>query len=155
MSERSVNHASFTLERSYDQSPARVYAAFADRQEKTSWFGDPSLGTTEYALDFRVGGRERSVGEMEGATYTFDAVYQDIVENERIVYTYAMLQNDTRISVSLSTLEFHPAGDGTRLVYTEHGAFLDGLDTPEAREGGSGQLFDMLEQHLAKAAASA
>ena len=49
--------------------------------------------------------------------------------DQRIVTTYEMLMADTRISVSLATVELTPAG-GTRLVYTEQGAFLDGHDNP-------------------------
>ena len=38
--------------------------------------------------------------------------------------------DDTRISVSLATVELKPAGKGTRLIFTEQGAFLDGYDDP-------------------------
>jgi Uncharacterized conserved protein len=41
------------------------------------------------------------------------------VPNERIVLTYEMHLDKTRISVSLGTTEFKPAGQGTKLVYTE------------------------------------
>ena len=37
---------------------------------------------------------------------------------------------DTRISVSLATIELKPEGTGTRLTFTEQGAFLDGYDDP-------------------------
>ena len=98
-----------------------------------------------HELDFRVGGRERiSGGEQGGPVFTFEARYADIVPDERIVTTYEMYQDDTRISVSLAAVEFQPAGAGTRLVYTEHGAFLDGHDTPAARERGTADLLDRL-----------
>ena len=42
-----------------------------------------------------------------------------------------------RISVSLATIEFEPAGDGTRLILTEQGVYLDGADQPAAREQGT------------------
>ena len=60
-----------------------------------------------------------------------------------------MYMDDTRISVSLSTIELTAAEDGTRLVYTENGAFLDGHDTPEQREGGTAEIFDALGTVLA------
>jgi uncharacterized protein YndB with AHSA1/START domain len=37
MSERSVEHATFVIERTYDASPSRVFAAWADRAAKASW----------------------------------------------------------------------------------------------------------------------
>ena len=76
--------------------------------------------------------------------FSFEAVHQDIVPKERIVTTYEMHMGDARISVSLSTVEFKPDGAGTRLRYTEQGAFLDGHDTPEVREHGTRELLDAL-----------
>jgi Activator of Hsp90 ATPase homolog 1-like protein len=56
---------------------------------------------------------------------------------------------ETRISVSLATVEFTPAGEnGTRLVFTEQGAFLDGHEFPARRAGGWGSLLDGLGKEL-------
>jgi uncharacterized protein YndB with AHSA1/START domain len=150
MTERSVTHSTFVVERTYDASPARVFAAWAEPERKARWFGNPEQGVSEFELDFRVGGREFNRGTVEGQTYTFEARYQDIVPDERIVYAYDMHSEDARISVSLGTVELKPDGDGTRLTYTEQGAYLDGLDTPEQREQGTGGLFDALAEELAR-----
>jgi uncharacterized protein YndB with AHSA1/START domain len=146
MSERSVEHATFVVERSYDAAPDRVFAAWSDPHAKTRWFG----GSDErFELDFRVGGRERRQGiDAEGNAYTFQALYQDIVPASRIVYTYDMLVGATRISVSMATVEFRPQGAGTRLVFTEQGVFLDGQNTPARREHGMGSLLDALGAEL-------
>jgi uncharacterized protein YndB with AHSA1/START domain len=151
MSNRSVTHSTFALEREYDTPPARVFAAWSDQAAKAQWFG-----ASDFELDFRVGGREVNRGGPEGGpVFTYEAIYQDIVEGERIVYTYDMLMDDTRISVSVVTVEFAAAGDGTRLTYTEQGAFLDGHDTPEQRENGTGTIFDKLAEVLANQPANA
>ena len=56
---------------------------------------------------------------------------------------------ETRISVSLATVEFMPVGDnGTRLVLTEQGAFLDGHEFPARRAGGWGSLLDALAKEI-------
>ncbi len=144
-----VTHANFTLERTYDAAPERVYRAWTDPAAKAQWFGDPSAPGTDHRLDFRVGGTEHtSGGSGDGPVYSYDATYRDIVPNERIVYTYDMHMGEQRISVSLSTVEFFADGAGTRLVYTEQGAFLDGLDEPAAREHGTGELLDALGRVL-------
>jgi uncharacterized protein YndB with AHSA1/START domain len=146
MSERSVEHATFDLERSYDASPERVFAAWSDAEAKERWFGSPAH---EFELDFRVGGMELHRGvDPHGDPYTFRAWYQDIVPARRIVYTYEMLTGETRISVSLATVELAPAASGSRLVLTEQGAFLDGHDTAARREHGMGSLLDSLGAEL-------
>lgn len=155
MTERSVEHATFVVERTYDAPPARVFAAWADPAVKARWFAGPEeWGPAEFALDFRVGGREISRGGPPGGpVHTYEGRYQDIVPDERIVVAYDMHLDQTRISVSLSTVELKPAGAGTRLTLTEQGAFLDGHDTPAQREGGTGSLLDALGAELRRAPA--
>jgi hypothetical protein len=55
-----------------------------------------------------------------------------------------MLIDGTRVSVSLATIGLEPDGGGTRLKLTEHGAFLDGHDSPASRAHGTGSLLDAL-----------
>ena len=150
MTERSVSHSTFVVERTYDASPARVFAAWSDPAIKSRWFAGPEeWGPGAFELDFRVGGREISRGGQPGGpVHSYEAHYQDIVPEQRIVYTYDMCQDEARISVSLATVELTPAGSGTRLVYTEQGAFLDGLDSPDQRQQGSGSLLDALGAEL-------
>lgn len=146
MSERSVEHATFVVERTYEASPERAFAAWADQEAKARWFVDSDA---YLELDFRVGGRESSRGTApDGNAYTYEAIYQDIVPAQRIVSTYEMLLDGIRISVSLATAEFEPERDGTRLVFTEQGAFLDGYEMPARREQGMGSLLDSLGQWL-------
>ena len=142
----------FTIRRNLKASPARAFAAFSTLEAKRAWFGGPSGGWKELerSLDFRVGGRERAVGLWEsGRTTDFDAVYQDIVPGRRIVYSYAMHLNSVRISVSLATIEFALDGEGTKLTFSEHGAFLDGYDDAGSRENGTSGLIDAVERFLA------
>jgi uncharacterized protein YndB with AHSA1/START domain len=156
VAERSVTHATFVIERTYDASPARVFAAWAEPAAKARWFGIPDDDSGDYELDFKVGGRELNRGSAsDGDVYTYDARYQDIVPDERIVYSYDMLRGDTRISVSLATVELKPEGSGTKLVFTEQGAFLDGHDTPDLREHGTGSLLDALGAELGREHATA
>ena len=100
-------------------------------------------------MDVRPGGRKHVQGSWEtGVVATFDAVYHDVVADERIVYTYEMHLDERNISVSLATLELKPAGAHKRLVMTEQGAFLYGYDDAVSRERGSNFLLDALGNSL-------
>ncbi|MEP6566005.1 MAG: SRPBCC family protein [Mesorhizobium sp.] len=151
MTERSVVHSTFVIERSYPASPAKVYFALSNPTAKKLWFADPNNPMTyRHEMDFRVGGKEVNAGgPKDGPIHVYNAVYQDIVPNERIVYSYDMLFGEVRISVSLATIELRPEGKGTRLVLTEQGAFLDGHDNSASREHGTGELLNALGAALA------
>jgi uncharacterized protein YndB with AHSA1/START domain len=152
MTERFIVHATFVVERSYPASPARVFAAWADPAIKAQWFGAPDeSAVTPAVFDFRVGGREFSSGKApNGQAYRYDAHFYDIVPNERIIYAYEMQLDAARISVSLATIELVPEGTGTRMLVTEQGAYLDGLDAPAQRQSGTGGLLDQLGELLAR-----
>jgi uncharacterized protein YndB with AHSA1/START domain len=79
---------------------------------------------------------------------TFEATYHDIVPQARIVYGSSLSVRDKLATVSLTTVEMSPAGDGTRLVLTEQGTYLDGLEDPAWRERGTGQQLDALDTEL-------
>ncbi|HZV65171.1 MAG TPA: SRPBCC domain-containing protein [Telluria sp.] len=101
MTQASITHATFTIERQYDASPARVFRAWSQAELKLRWFAcHADWAPVGYELDFRVGGSER--------------------------------------------LRTGPAG-GTRLVFTEQGAFLDGYTGRGERERGTAIGLDNLQ----------
>ena len=157
MTERSTAHATFTIERDYPGTPAQVFAAWADQQVKRRWFaaGD---GFTEitHSLDFRQGGSEHWAGrEPGGRLFANETVYHDIVPGCRIVFSYTMDLDEARISASLCTVELASTDDGTRLTFTEQGAFFDGADTADQRRGGWTWVLGRLGEALGAASNAA
>jgi uncharacterized protein YndB with AHSA1/START domain len=144
--ERSTTHASFTIERTYQATPARVFAAWSQPEAKARWFVGPQGWTAiERSLQVRVGGREVLKGILaDGPVTLFEAVYHDVIPDQRLIYTYAMTMDDRRISVSLATVEFAPIAGGTRLRFTEQAAFLDGFQDEGGRERGTAAHLDRL-----------
>jgi len=157
MTGRSVIHDTFSIERTYPATPSRVFAAFSSEEAKTAW-GDTGgietpAGAEPSEFDFRAGGRERFTVRAEGSLFRYDALYYDIVPDQRIVYSYEMYADGARISVSVATIEFAKSGDGTALTWTEQGAYLDGIDGPQApalRKEGTAEMLDGLTRYLTK-----
>jgi uncharacterized protein YndB with AHSA1/START domain len=152
MTRRTVAHDTFVITRTYDFPVADVFRAWSDPKLKARWFaGSVDALGNGYELDFKVGGREVNRGGPPGGpVYTYRAQFCDIVDLQRIVYTTEMHAGDTRISVTLGTAEFHESDGGTRLVFTEQGAFLDGNETAAQREEGTRSLLDGLATSLAE-----
>ncbi len=147
MTERSETHHDFTVERTYPVPVEKVWAAFADQEIKRLWFAAESeeLSMTAYDEDFRVGGHGMNEGSFHGGPpHRFRSTYTDIVEHERIVYTYDMWIDDVHISTSITTIVLEPTDGGTRLTLTEQGVHFDGRDSGEQREIGTAGLLDTL-----------
>jgi len=148
MSDHSVAHGTFVVEREFAQPVSRVFSAWADPAKKAKWFGDRGDNPATI-FEFRPGGRESSSGATpDGHTYRFDVTYNDIVPDNRILYSYDMHLDDRKISFSLAAVEFMPNGGGTRLRLTEYGLFLDGLDTLDMRRDGTEALIRQLAAYL-------
>lgn len=156
MSELTIVHSTFVIERSYSATPEKVFAAFTDPVRKRRWFAEgESFEVDEFAMDFRVGGMERARFRFkpgtpieQGTACSNDTYYLDIVPNKRIVVAYTMSVADKRISCSLATTEIFPAGQVSKLVYTEQAAFFAGADGANMREQGWRHLFDRLAHEL-------
>jgi uncharacterized protein YndB with AHSA1/START domain len=149
MTRQPIAHGSFTIERTYEASLARVFAAFTTIEIKQRWFIGPEKWTLiRRDIDFRVGGTEVLHGSFpDGPETLYTARFHHIVNNERIVYVYDMHLSGRHHSVSLSTVEVMPVATGTRVIYTEQIAFLDGTNGTEgtaSRQRGVGWHLDNL-----------
>jgi uncharacterized protein YndB with AHSA1/START domain len=125
------------------------------RRRRRSGSADRQAGSRrgETTFDFREGGREISAaGAAGGPVCTYEATFHDIVAGERIVLSYEMAMDGRRMSVSVQTVELHAApGGGTRLVLTDQGAYLDGIDSAKARLSGIDAQLDLLAEALGDA----
>ena len=153
MTRQPIAHGSFSIERVYPATPTRVFAALSDIELKAKWFIGPEQWTPiRREMTFEPGGTEILHGRFpSGAETLYTARFHDIVENERIVYVYDMHVHGRHHSLSLTTVEITPDGGGTRLIYTEQVAYLDGTDGAEgiaARERGVGVHLDLLGRLL-------
>ncbi len=64
------------------------------------------------------------------------------------VLAYTMTVGDKRISASLASFELAPSGSGTRLMFTEQGAYFEGADGEQVREQGWQALLQSLDVEL-------
>lgn len=150
--ERSQTHATFVLERTYPVPLEAVWHALSDSAARDQWFGGgPEFDTREKSHEFRVGGRATEEGQWHGGPRSrFQSTYTDIVEHQRIVFTYDIWVDDRHMSTSVTTIVLEPNARGTELTYTEQGVHFDGLDTVEGREAGTRGLLDNLGAFLAR-----
>jgi uncharacterized protein YndB with AHSA1/START domain len=155
MSEPSVIHNTFVIERSYPKPPERVFSAFSNAAKKRRWFAESEThDIEEFESDFHVGGTERlryrfrEGTPFPGVILTNEGRFQDIIPNQRIVTASTMDLANKRVSASLVTFEFLPTDKGTDLICTHQGTFFEGSGGPQIREVGWRKLLDNLAAEL-------
>ncbi len=133
---------SLTMKRRLNASPAEIWRAWTDPGLLTRWFGPDNVETLEAEVDLRVGGAYRvTMLENNGERHQVSGVYHEIVENERLVLSWAWVTTPERVSRVSVTLR--PDGDATILTLL-HEQFFDAKAVTGHIHGWTGSL-DKLE----------
>lgn len=122
---------SLTLKRRLEAAPAQVFSAWTDPKKIVHWFGPAHTvgGSVKADMDVRPGGRYRiSFNTGDGDYHEVGGVYREVVENTRLVFTWAWHSTPER--ESLVTITTAADGGGT-LLTLHHEQFFD----EKAREG--------------------
>src|ERR1700748_1334473 len=98
--ERSEVHATFVIERDYPVAVSAGWHALSDNDARDHWFGGgDAFDTDEKSHDFRVGGHGVESGQWHGGPKSrFLSTYTDIVDEQRMVFTYEMWVDDRHMS---------------------------------------------------------
>lgn len=145
MTQVPATHTSFVIERSFAAATDDVFRAWSDQDIKRQWSDCHAENTLEFSLDFRPLGREtHRVRHPEHGEQVVEKVFFDICAGRRIVFAYDISLGGKRLSVSLVTVEFTATDAGTRMVYTEQVAYLDGHQDLEQRIHGTVEGLDRL-----------
>ena len=142
-----TNRPSLSLTRRLNAPLEKVYAAWADAEKLVQWFGPaqvkPDSVTAE--MDVRVGGRYRiSFENAKGEYSEVGGVYREVVQNRRLVFSWAWHSTPER--ESLVTVQLKPDGAGTLLTF-HHEQFFD-QTARDNHERGWIELFGKLEIYL-------
>ena len=128
MSGATMMHKTTTLEKQIAAPRAKVFAAWADTNQRAKW-NSPSadIEIKMDAADFSEGGRDVSLCIAEGDVVArVIADYHDIVPDQRIIFTETINSPDSREGASLVSVNFEDADGGTKLTVTLQAVALDG-----------------------------
>jgi uncharacterized protein YndB with AHSA1/START domain len=139
---------SLTLKRRLNARPEKVYAAWTDPEKIAHWWGpaDTVAGSIHAEMDVRVGGRFRlSFKTGDGEYHEVGGVYQEVVPDQRLVFSWAWHSTPER--ESLVAISLRPDRDGT-LLTLHHEQFFDQAARDGHERGWTGTL-DKLEKYFA------
>ena len=118
----------FTLVRNFDATPAEIWQAWTDPAQASTWLHPRGFSTPRDSveIDARVGGRYTytMVNDASGEEYPVLGVYKEVVENERLVFTWGNPgEHDDEVPIITVTIE--DLGELTRMTFDIRG--VDGM----------------------------
>lgn len=139
-------HDSLTLERTYNASPSRVFAAWKDVEARERWSRpSPDTEIVYDQAEFRAGGLDVvRCGAKGDLRYSAHVRYMEIIPDARIVMAESVAEDGLVRAASLITIEFEPAGKSTRLKATLQISALDGPDMLQGYRDGWEPTLDNL-----------
>lgn len=134
-----------TVSRTFSAPVERVYRAFTDPDELNEWYAPHDMEPEIDSLDLSPGGTLSGSAMAGEDPYDYEAVYSEIVENERLAYTWRWLNPSPPVE-STVTIEFRDLDGETEVVVTQ--AELPGPEGVEDGVEGWKSMFEKLEAVL-------
>ena len=98
-------HDTFVIERIYPVPVSQVFGAWADPVSRPAGSPAPPMHSEPATTSTSGSEAVRSIGAgLGGPVYSYQSEFHDIVPERRIIYTYEMYADETRISVSVATV---------------------------------------------------
>jgi uncharacterized protein YndB with AHSA1/START domain len=139
------------VERVFDAPRRLVFRLWTQPEHAARWWGPQGFTTLLCQMDVRPGGAwRRRMRSPDGAVHVKRGVYREVVEPERLVFTYADEDAHGRLGrETLVTVSFAEAGGKTKL--TLHQAAFDTAAARDAHQGGWTSCLERFADYLAAA----
>ena len=107
------------LTRDFDAPPELVFKAWTNANLLLGWFGPKHHPAFHMEMDARPGGVWRGAlrSVENGAELWLGGVFRELVEFERIVFTFAWEESGERGMETVVTIKLEPMGAKTRMTF--------------------------------------
>lgn len=138
------------ISRIFDAPRSLVFRAWTSPEHLARWWGPKDFSAPSLSMDFRPGGKYRhAIRSAEGTDYWMRGVYREIVEPERIVFTFAWEEDaSSPAAETLVTVTFEDHGGKTRLTFRQEP--FDSVQQRDSHAEGWGECLDRLLAHLGR-----
>ncbi|HEY9627169.1 MAG TPA: SRPBCC domain-containing protein [Coleofasciculaceae cyanobacterium] len=139
------------ITRVFNAPPRLVFDAWTQPEHFAGWLGPKDFTAIACQMNVQVGGLYRAcIRSPEGTDHWMQGVYREVIEPERLVFTFAWEDEDNQPKhETLITVTF--AAQGSKTVMTFHQAIFESTESQNAHQAGWSECFDRLEAYLATA----
>jgi uncharacterized protein YndB with AHSA1/START domain len=135
------HNPSLTIRRTIKASRSAVYRAWTDPAELAVWMAPGEMRCARCEADVRDGGSYLiEMKNPDGGSHIVSGTYEQVVENEKLVFTWAWASTPEEVSSVTVLLRDHDEGTQLTLV---HEQFVDDT-TRDKHEGGWSACLDKL-----------
>jgi uncharacterized protein YndB with AHSA1/START domain len=140
------------LTRVFDAPRALVFKVWSDPQHLAKWWGPRGFTVLSCKADVRPGGAYRfHTRSPQGTEHWLAGIYREIVEPERLDFTYAWLHPDgTPKHEMLVELSFREKGEKTELTLRQSN--FESVTARDLHREGWTSTLDVLGEYLAETA---
>lgn len=136
------------ITRTFDAPRPLVFKAWSAAEHMVRWLGPKNFSAPHCTMDFRPGGAYRAcICSPDGQEYWMRGIYREIVEPERIVFTFSWEEEGERGRENLVTVTFAEQGGKTRMTFRQ--AFFESIEQRDSHHEGWSECIDRLAQFLA------
>jgi len=138
------------ITRVLDAPQSLVFKVWTEPEHVARWWGPKGFTAPSLEMDVRPGGAWRAcIRSAEGTDYWMQGVYREVVEPERLVFTFAWEDDRGKPGHEmLVTVTFADQGGKTRLSF--HQAPFESIESRDSHQSGWSECFDRLEGYLAQ-----
>ena len=135
--------------RTFEAPRSLVFKVWIQPEHLARWWGPKGFTLLSCETDVRPGGAwVRCMRAPDGSKHIKRGVYREIVEPERIVFTYVNEDADGRLGPeTVVSVTFEEQGDKTKL--TLHQTGFDTIASRDGHEGGWSSCLERLAEYLA------
>jgi uncharacterized protein YndB with AHSA1/START domain len=145
-----ILHDAIAMERTFNASPARVFAAWESVEARLRWsIPFPEAGAAYHQAEFKVGGLDiMRCGPKNDMRFLAHVRYLEILPDARIVMAESVAEDGKIRAASLITIEFEPAGKATKQTVTMQVSAFDGSDMLDGYRTGWTAALDNLAREF-------
>jgi uncharacterized protein YndB with AHSA1/START domain len=137
------------ITRLFNAPRSLVFQVWTQPEHFSRWLGPKNFTTTFCQMDVRIGGTYRAcIRSPEGTDHWMQGVYHEIIEPERLVFTFVWEDEDGQPKQETIVTVTFAEQDGQTLL-TFHQALFESVESRDSHRSGWSECFDRLEAYLA------
>jgi uncharacterized protein YndB with AHSA1/START domain len=149
--EQHTKERELVMTRVFDAPRSLVFKAWTEPERIKQWWGPRGAVTLSCEMDFRPGGLWRTRSKApDGREFVSRSVFREIVEPERLVFTYAWADAEGKPKhETLVTITFVEQNRKTLLTF--HQGVFESVTSRDEHEEGWRSAFELLSEYLPQA----